>query len=170
MESDFSDDIENIKKFFEIEENYFEDLNDKVIWKYKINFKQWFEQLIKNEPFSEKIKGLIFGLFEVTNGATLYLAGSERHYNDGVDWVANPEYWPDGRYFNFPELKTISNTLKSFKIEMWEFVLAITIIIVKDYFQTNIEYFKNLVCRSDLIITIGFDDGDFDHFELVNVK
>lgn len=159
--NNLNENIEKIRKFFNIEESNNSELLLDLINKYKISFKDWLEKLVKTEPVPNEIKGLYFGLFEQNNGAVLYIAGSERNYEEDDDWACDPDYWPDERYLDFKDLNEISETIKQLNIKMWKFVLATTMVIIKDYFQLYYEDFNKLVNNQTLFIGVGFDDGDF---------
>lgn len=118
-------------------------------------------ELFQKETPPSSTKLIHFGLRETADGCCLYVVGTRQkeppEFRDSEewDWVG-----PDSGCLNIPQLNRLWENLSGAKEEEWEVVLAVTIIVLKSYFDDNTESFMDMIGLESVIITTGFDDGD----------
>jgi len=110
--------------------------------------RNWMKQLCIEESPLENISALNFGIFESSNGYTLYLIGSCNYDADDGDWACNVDYTPKRKYLEIMIGKNMDSKT---------FLAEVTIIISNLLLESEIG--KSLLFNHR-IITIGFDDGD----------
>ncbi|MDC7224018.1 MAG: hypothetical protein PQJ60_09780, partial [Spirochaetales bacterium] len=57
-------------------------------------------------------------------------------------------------------LKNAETHLAPLNIEMWEFVLLCSIVVIKDYIKNNSSILNEITKNKNLFIGVGFDGGD----------
>lgn len=118
--------------------------------KYKNEFKKWIQDINDNESPNDKIIAFWFGLFETTDGYTLYLTGSNEYDKNDDDWAYNNHFEPSNKYLPLPK-QYVAN-------KNWQNILTDSIEIVDEYLESK--DFKNSIFSKAVAVAIGFDNGD----------
>jgi hypothetical protein len=67
-----------------------------------MTFQEWLTKLSKTEKPDKSIIAYNFGIFETTEGYTVYLIGSKEFEEDDSDWATNEDFVPQLKYFPLP--------------------------------------------------------------------
>lgn len=118
--------------------------------KYRNEFKKWIQEISDNESPNSSIIAFWFGLFETTNGYTLYLTGSNEYDKNDDDWACNNHFEPSNKYFPLPK-EYVTN-------KNWQNILTDSIEIVNEYLEST--DFENSILKEAVAVAIGFDNGD----------
>ncbi|MBA4054095.1 MAG: hypothetical protein C0490_05225 [Marivirga sp.] len=107
-------------------------------------------RLNKNEKPDKSILAFNFGLFETTEGYTIYLIGAKEYDEDDEDWATEVDFEPDEKYLaiNPEETKGLE----------WNQVLDKAVDVVTKYVQSN--DFNGSILKDAKAVTTGFDDGN----------
>jgi hypothetical protein len=107
-------------------------------------------RLNKNEEPDKGILAFNFGLFETTEGYTIYLIGAKEYDEDDEDWATEVDFEPTEKYLAIDPEET--------KGLEWNHVLDKTVKVVTKYVQSN--DFKTSILKDAKAVTTGFDDGN----------
>jgi len=134
-------------------------LSDETVNTFYKEFEEWLNNLLVNEPLSQDIIALNFGLFELKDGIQLHISGSSKWDVKNTAWACNDDYFPEGRFARISVFKYI---MKAYNHYNWAGIflsLAIVIIFVSEY---SLQNENKLICKGTekLHLAAGFDDGD----------
>ena len=118
-------------------------------------FQAWMERINKVEKVEIEITAFNFGIFETTQGYSIYLTGSKVFDEQDDDWVCSVDFQPDEKYLNL--------NLPSIPDKKWEAILLIMETELTNYISSV--QFKASILKDAIAITTGFEDGD-----LIRVK
>ncbi|MCP4103444.1 MAG: hypothetical protein GY750_18780 [Lentisphaerae bacterium] len=108
--------------------------------------REWWAEVQRSAP--KGLGGLWFGLTELADvGWHIYVAGTElfESADDMAEWAVGPyRWWPDGRYFAFPEAGNLDVVD----------ALAAAVLFVSD-----LAPWLDVAVRG---VAVGFDEGDFE--------
>ena len=116
----------------------------------EIQFNEWLDRLNKTEKVDKTIIAYNFGLFETSEGFTVYLIGSETFDPDDDDWAVNVDFEPKEKYLQLDQGLV--------KTKEWQKIQDVSTKLVTDY--VNSDKFENSILKNAIAITTGFDDGD----------
>ncbi len=111
----------------------------------EILFKDWLDDallLIKDD-----LKGFYFGLYETSEGPTMYLVGSN-NVDKNNDWIFEQQFVAKERFSQFEK-------------KSWQEVLVLSKKLISDYMISS----PSSPLNKAKVIYVGFDDGD-----LIRVK
>ncbi|MDC6364823.1 MULTISPECIES: hypothetical protein [Flavobacteriaceae] len=115
-----------------------------------LTLEKWLTEIGNSKNFSEEIKALNFGLFEIENGYGIYLIGSREYDENDEDWATNEDFVPKNKYFY----------VKQTEKQEWEEFQKDTRNRILDYLDSKKE--DGLIFNRVGHITIGFDDGNLN--------
>jgi hypothetical protein len=117
---------------------------------FEIEFNDWMTRLNKTEKPGENILAFNFGLFETTDGYTIYLIGAKEFDEEDEDWATEVDFEPKEKYLAIHPDET--------KGLEWNQVLDKAVAIVTKYVYSS--DFKSSILKDAKDITTGFDDGN----------
>lgn len=110
---------------------------------------QWIQGIIDSETPPDDIRAFHFGLFETSEGFTVYLTGSSVYDATDDDWSCREDFIPTDKYY------ALSGSAYQ---GSWESVLATVEAELQAW--SDSEAFRNSFFADAEAITTGFDDGD----------
>lgn len=113
-------------------------------------FKKWALAIAKEENPGDQITAFNFGLFETSQGYSIYLIGSKVYDEKDDDWACTVDFTPKKRYFEIPS-KIASG-------KKWDVIESEVIAILKKFISST--DFKQTFFSRATAITVGFDDGN----------
>jgi hypothetical protein len=117
-----------------------------------MTFNNWLTQICTTEKPYKLIIAYNFGLFETSNGYTVYLIGSKTYDAEETDWATEADFVPTLKYYELPasDFKQLQFDKAQDKVKQ----------MIKDFMKTD-TYKKSFFIKAKAI-TIGFDDGDLE--------
>ncbi len=115
-----------------------------------LTFEKWLTEIGSSKNFSQEIKALNFGLFEIENGYGIYLIGSKEYDENNGDWATNEDFVPKNKYYYIEQSEK----------QEWEEFQKDTRKRILDYLDSKKE--DGLIFNRVRHITIGFDDGNLN--------
>lgn len=119
------------------------------------SFIQWISKLNRTEKVDTDIIAFNFGLFETTDGYSIYLIGSKNYDPADDDWATNIDFEPKDKYLHLDTDLVIDKD--------WQEILKLSFDLIKKY--VNSDDFKNSIFKNATAITTGFDDGDLQRIK-----
>lgn len=119
------------------------------------SFNLWINKLNQTENIETEITAFNFGLFETTDGYSIYLIGSKNYDPTDDDWATNVDFEPKDKYLHFDIDLVIDKD--------WEELLKISVELIEKYVSSD--DFKTSILKNAMAITTGFDGGDLQRIK-----
>jgi hypothetical protein len=116
------------------------------------DFLSWLERINQSNPPPEDIVAFNFGLFESTDGYSVYLVGARKYDLNDDDWACCQDYVPLEKYFPLPASFTGGKN--------WQEIHGDVVSLAKQYLKSP-EFASSFLAAASAI-TVGFDDGDLE--------
>jgi hypothetical protein len=123
-------------------------------------FSLWLLRLLDAHKLPAQTRVLKFGLFEQSRVPRLYVSGCTRYDKESDDWASQVDWWKDDHVTELSELSTLWRNLTEAKAEPWITVQAMTILMIREFFEKHEAEFREITRLNSVAVATGFDDGD----------
>ena len=110
----------------------------------------WFDRIGRTSPPPGDIIAFNIGIFETSNGYTIYLAGSREYDPGNDDWACQEDYSPTERYFELSPSYVCGKD--------WQQLEKDVIALVKGFLGSKPS--PETFLANAMVVTAGFDDGE----------
>lgn len=114
------------------------------------DFNDWMTRLNKAESPGQEIVAFNYGLFETTEGYTIYLIGAKLFDETNEEWACDVDFQPKEKY-----LPINPNWTRGLK---WHQMLDKAVDTISKYMRSK--DFEVSILRNAKAVTTGFDDGN----------
>jgi len=88
------------------------------------------------------------------------VSGCVRYDGEDSDWACQPDWWREDHVADLNELSALWGNLKDAKVEAWIPVQAMTMLMIRAFFEQHGNEFRRATGLFTVNIATGFDDGD----------
>ena len=136
----------------------------------QLEIKEWFEQLVSDNPLPEKVISIWIGISKLLDGNdnevnTIYVTGADSYDKDDIEWATEPTYEPENKYGGLDILNQIENIInkdsKNYSFLDWILPLAYCSLTIDEIIRTKLDPSIFLKSQKMLFVTTGHDSGDY---------
>lgn len=161
------------------EKSYWTDLKQLDFETEQNELKDWLESLATDEPFGKEIIAFWIGINKFLDDSgdetyAIYLVGCESYDKEDIEWATEPTYLPEDRYFISGLLNEIDNKIRTdkddYSILDWILPLAYSSLTINDLIENKLDSSKFLKYQDKILVTTGYDGGDFMNLKSIVKK
>ncbi|MBC8053191.1 MAG: hypothetical protein H7Y13_09005 [Sphingobacteriaceae bacterium] len=132
--------------------------------------KEWFEQLVANDPLPQKVISIWIGIVKLLDDNdnkvnAIYLTGADSYDKDDIEWATEPTYEPENKYGVLDILNQIENIIKedpkNYSFLDWILPLAYCSLTIDEIVRRKLDPSIFLKSQKKLFVTTGHDSGDY---------